>query len=212
MKYKITLIVSLALSLPAAAQSGAASGNMGMAKAMDMKFESRLDAVNSMLSNLESRLSSVNDFRIAVSRCYAQGKFYQPGDSGADARGCVGAALVDVSGRHNIYISAGGCDGGTTYKIPKSLISKMDGGKLYTHYEKMSTRTLDFIVGHSTSRKYKKKVDSSLWNDKHCIVTLTYDGANTITTHCRGDGSKRCNNNEIRYIDWSGSKLQIGEK
>lgn len=210
MKYTLSLLACLALSLPAAAQSGAASGKMGMAKAMDMKFQSRLDAVNGMLSDLETRMSEVSDYRAKVSRCYAQSKFYQPDDSLADSNGCVGAGLVNISGRHDINISAGGCDGSATYTIPADVLSRMESGRLYTYYEKMRTRTMDFTVGHSAYRKHKKKVDSSWWNDKHCKVYLRYDGNNKISVSCDGDGSKHCNSNKIKYIDWNGSKMQIG--
>lgn len=175
-----------------------------------MKFESRLNAVNGMLSQLETRMDAVSDYRAKVSRCYAQSKFYQPGDSLADSDGCVGAGLVNISGKHDIYKSAGGCDGNAEYKIPADVLAKMESGRLYTYFEKMRTRTMDFTVGHSAYRKHKKKVDSSWFNDKHCIVYLRYDGNDTITTRCRGDGSSKCNNNEIRYIEWNGSKMQIG--
>jgi len=193
------------------AQSAAASGLSSDGKGLRMKFDSRLDAVNQHLANLEVDMAQVMDFREKVKRCYAQQKFIKPSSASADGDGCVGATLVSFEGRHDINTSAGGCAGEAHYIIPQNVYSEIDTATFHANFERAGNRTLEFVKGIPVTRRIRRKVDSGWFDDDHCHIQIIYNGNAKLTTTCYGDGRRYCNQNQMKHIEYQGKKIKLGQ-
>jgi len=181
--------------------------NANFGQSLQTKFHARMTSLNALLNALEKRLTAAENYRDGVIYCTTRNMFYLPGSPSANANGCVGLKVANMNGTVNINQYAGGCDGRSSYTIPKDIYNKMRAGTVHTNFEKAGNRSLSFTKGEPAFRKIKKKVESGWFNDKHCKIELKYDGNRSFTTYCHGDGSKRCNQNRIKHMDWTGKKI-----
>jgi hypothetical protein len=210
---KAILVLAFITVSPAVLGQSAAAGGPAMAKGMGVKMESRLDSVNAQLTALEADMNAVKIFRDKVMHCYTKQKFLKPSSSAADNDGCVGAKLENYSTSYDISADGGGCNGERTYSLPANIYSEIGSGTLVTTYGKVRDFELSFVKGIPESAYIKKKVEHGGWfgSDEHCRVWLDYHGNNNFTMKCRGSKPGKCRPTEIKYIDYSGNRVILGD-
>jgi hypothetical protein len=213
--WKLSLMVLLNTALPTGsmAQSAVPNSNGALsAKTLRTKFDARMNTTTELMQDLSNRLDVITNFRRNVTRCYARGKIYQPGDSRADGRGCTGVRLHHINKTHHMN-KRPGCPADKTYRIPNDVYEKMQTGVFYFDFERAGNPSFRIRKGKSNYKRIRRKVDDGGWfcSDDHCVIRFNYNGKRTLRVRCHGDGTKYCNHNRVRYLRYEGSQIRIGQ-
>jgi hypothetical protein len=210
-----TVLLTSVLLLGGVAGLSHAQENPAFGQSLQTKFQARMTSLNALLHALEKRLQTAKDYQAGVIFCANKNKFYMPPKSTADADGCVGLDVEDISDSQAINVSTGCSHGSwneTLYNIPGDVIEKMSSGIFEGRYGKVGTRQLSIEKGTPSTYEKQKKWDEGWFGEDRCTVRLTYDGGNQLKVACRGDdGAGKCRGT-MQTLDWTSSKLILKKR
>lgn len=192
-----------------------AQENPAFSQSLQTKFQARMTSLNALMNALEKRLDAAKDYRAGIIRCGEMDMFYMPTKPSADADGCVGLGVKDLTGSETIGIATD-CNKSSsnpstsTYTIPEAIFKKMAGGQVEARFGRIGTLKLAISKGKTNEvSRYKKWKNNwySTSNENKCTVQMSYDGGNQVKVTCSGRGKVYQCRGEMKQFDWRGKQI-----